>query len=373
MFSEEEKKRYERHFLLPGFGAEGQEKLRAASVLVIGAGGLGCPVLQYLAAAGIGRIGIVDDDTVDFSNLQRQILYDESDIGKPKAEAAAVRIRRINPRVDAVVYRERLVNRNALELFAAYDLIVDATDNFSSRYRISDAAVLSGKPCVSGSVFRFEGQVYALNVPAADGKRSPDYRMLFPEEPGKKNGVDCNTAGVLGVLPGIVGTMQAAETIKIITGLGEPLAGKIFLIDIRTMQSLTVAVPAGEKKPGSFPASAQAFLDWDYGDGTCATPGEIEAAALQELLDTDPGLVLVDVRMPGEFPEVEKLEALQIPLPELQSRADEIPSGGTVVLFCKSGVRSRQAAGVLRSCLPGRKILSLAGGVVSWNRSVISE
>jgi molybdopterin/thiamine biosynthesis adenylyltransferase len=243
MLNQEENKRYNRHVILDQVGLEGQLKLKAAKVLVIGAGGLGCPVLQYLTAAGVGTIGIIDFDTIDLSNLQRQILFTKNDLGKNKAEVAAQRLKQLNDQVKFKAYPERLTTKNALELFSAYDLIIDGTDNFSTRYLVNDAAVLTNKPLVYGSIYKFEGQVAVFNY-----ENGATYRCLFPVPPKAGTVKNCSEIGVIGVLPGIIGTQQANEAIKIIVGIGKPLSGQLLIYDALKASYLTVGIQRSEEE-----------------------------------------------------------------------------------------------------------------------------
>ncbi len=264
MLSKEEISRYNRHLILPGFGVQSQEKLKQSKVLVIGAGGLGCPVLLYLTAAGVGEIGIVDFDTVEESNLQRQVLFTVNDIGKPKAEVAAAKLSLQNQFIKFNTYSLRLENKSALAIFPEYDIIIDGTDNFATRYLVNDACVLLGKPLVHGAIYKFEGQVSVFNYTDRSGKTGPSYRCLFPVPPAAGSVANCSEIGVLGVLPGIIGTLQATEAIKLITGIGEPLSGKLMLFDALTMNSTLVKINRNQARVNDVPKDTAAFLKTDY-------------------------------------------------------------------------------------------------------------
>ena len=287
--------------ILPEVGETGQRKLLQAKVLVVGAGGLGCPVLQYLVAAGVGTIGIVDDDTVALSNLHRQVLYDTADIGLPKAERAALKLHHLNPDVQLHVRTMRLTNQNALGLIDAYDIIVDGTDNFASRYVINDACVLLGKPLVYGAVSKFEGQVAVFNSIAAGG-RTANYRDLFPVPPAAGEVLNCAESGVLGVLPALIGTMQAAEVLKLITGIGQLLLDCLLTYNTLTNQLFQIAIAPSEATSDLIPKDAAAFLSMDY-DWACAAPNVVEINSEDfESLMHDPSIAIIDVREHDEVP-----------------------------------------------------------------------
>lgn len=369
MLTVEEISRYKRQLSLPGFGENAQEKLKAASVLVIGAGGLGSPVLLYLAAAGVGTIGIVDHDKVDVSNLQRQILYTVDDIGNFKAEAAANKIGLLNPHTIVHVISENINTKNAFRCIEKYDIIVDCTDNFATRYLINDACVLQEKPCVSGSVFRFEGQVIVLNALQKDGSRGPDYRQLFPYSTTNESGIDCNSAGVLGVLPGIIGTLQATEVIKLITHTGEILSGQLLLIESLNMQILKIklpSIPSDERKP----KNRNEFEQWNYAGEPCEYNQTISPDELAVLLANPVPPVVIDVRMPMEYPEADGIVALNIPLPILEQQIGQIPNTEVIIFFCKSGQRSAKAVEIASKHLYPKSLYSLKGGIEEWNRIV---
>jgi sulfur-carrier protein adenylyltransferase/sulfurtransferase len=327
----EEKNRYARHLTLAEVGLAGQQQLKAARVLVIGAGGLGCPVLQYLAAAGVGTLGIVDFDLVEESNLQRQILFTGADLGKPKAEAAREKLRQLNPLVQVVPYVTRLTAANALALLQGYDLVIDGSDNFATRYLVNDACVLLDKPLVFGSIFRFEGQVSVFNY-----QGGPTYRCLYPE-PGEL--AACAEAGVLGVLPGLVGCLMANETIKLITGAGQVLSGRLLVLDALTLHFSTFTFsPDPENKhirslPAATPPCGEAIAD-------------ISAADLMARLAGGQQLTLLDVREEAEY-AAGNIGAIPLPLHSLEQSLGTIAGDLPVVVHCQTGLRSRKAADIL--------------------------
>lgn len=338
----EEEERYARHLALPDFDVQAQQKLKAAKVLVVGAGGLGSPLLLYLAAAGVGTLGIVDFDTIDLSNLQRQILYTPQDLGKSKAHTAAERIRALNPHIEVIVHETALNAENALGIIANYDLVADGTDNFPTRYLVNDACVLSGKINVYASIFRYEGQVSVFNYLLADGQRGVNYRNLYPEPPPPGTVPSCAEGGVLGVLPGIIGSMQANEVIKIITGIGEPLAGKLFLFDAASMSSRVIKLMA------QAPYAITALRETNY----YCTPAQLEVpsisqATLEEWRKEGRSFQLIDVRQPEEYAR-KNLGGLLIPLAELLDNLDKIERSYPVVIHCQSGMRSKEAILVLQ-------------------------
>ncbi len=369
MLSQDEINRYSRHILLPEIGIAGQEKLKRAKVLVIGAGGLGCPVLQYLTAAGIGTLGIVDFDKVDVSNLQRQILYGVDDIGKAKVDRAIHRLSGQNPFVKFVAHAVQLNNQNALEIIKEYDLVIDGTDNFPTRYLVNDACVLLNKSLVYGSINRFEGQVSVFNYSSGPEKKGPTYRCLFPNPPAAIDVPNCSEAGVLGVLPGIVGTFQANEAIKIITGIGEVLSGKLFLINALSMQNYTIAFERDETVAES--VSLEQFKKNDYElfcNGSPSTASrEITATELHQLLAKDrTAIQLIDVREINEQPIVNALKELHIPLNSIIKNADQIDAQKKVIVFCKTGVRSHHAIRALQTEKGLNNLYNLKGGVMEW-------
>lgn len=334
--------RYARQIALPGFGPERQARLRGASVLIVGAGGLGSPAALYLAAAGIGRLGLVDFDVVDVTNLQRQILYGTRDSGTPKLEAALARLSDLNAEVEVVPHDARLTSENALEILSGYDVVIDGSDNLPTRYLVSDACVLLGKPNVYGSVFRFEGQASVFD-------RGFCYRCLYPDPPPPHLVPSCEQGGVLGVLPGIVGTIQATEAIKLIAGIGETLTGRLLMVDALSMRFRTIELPKRNHAP------VETLVDYE----------ELCNPLSTTTLD---GAVIVDVRELHEWDAGHIDGALHIPLGSLPARADELPRDRDVVVYCFMGGRGSRAAELLRRAGFGRA-RNLTGGYQAWLRS----
>jgi molybdopterin/thiamine biosynthesis adenylyltransferase/rhodanese-related sulfurtransferase len=328
MFNSEELKRYSRHLLLSEIGEEGQRNLKAAKVLVVGAGGLGCPVLQYLAAAGVGTIGIVDYDVVEESNLQRQILYTSEDVGKPKAIVAKTKLAAQNPHIIIVSHPVQLSSENALEIFAAYDSVVDGSDNFATRYLVNDACVILGKVLVFASIFRFEGQVSVFNY-----KNGPTYRCLYPEPPADGEVPGCSETGVIGVLPGIAGTLQANEVIKIITGIGEPLNGKLLVFDALNMQFNIFNVKVNP--------SNLILKELKSVSVFCAAIKELSGEEIAEALK-ERSAVVIDVRSPEEHQQG-NIGGKNIPLNELEHKLEQFSKDTSFVFYCASGTRSKKA------------------------------
>jgi molybdopterin/thiamine biosynthesis adenylyltransferase/rhodanese-related sulfurtransferase len=370
--SKEEVLRYSRHLIMPEVGMEGQLKLKAAKVLCIGTGGLGAPLGVYLAAAGVGRIGLVDFDTVDLTNLQRQILFSTSDVGRPKIEAAADRLRSMNPEIQIDTFERRLTSENALDLFKDYDLIVDGTDNFPTRYLVNDACVLLGKQNVYGSIFRFEGQVTVFGAPGG-----PCYRCLYPEPPPPGLVPSCAEGGVLGVLPGIVGSIQAAETLKLIIGRGEPLIGRLLLFDALAMRFRELKLRKNPECPvcGAHPTVTK-LIDYaefcgirgEESPAPQTTVPEIAPRELKARLDRGDALFILDVREPHEY-QICNLGGHLIPLGDLSRRVSELDSSREIVAHCRSGKRSAEAVEFLRKA-GFRKILNLKGGILAWSDEV---
>ncbi|WP_092739996.1 HesA/MoeB/ThiF family protein [Hymenobacter psychrophilus] len=355
MLTKEEKRKYRRHIQLPEIGEAGQLKLKAARVLVVGAGGLGCPVLQYLAAAGVGTLGIVDADVVDESNLHRQILYGPADVGRSKAETAAAVVARLNPLIGTEVHAVRLDMGNVRALVGAYDVVVDGTDNFATRYLLNDACVLLGRPLVSGAIYKFEGQVSVFNF-----EGGPTYRCLFPVPPGAAEAPNCSATGVLGVLPGVVGTAQATETLKVLLGLGEVLSGRLWLFDALTFATRTLrfarrpeqaALYLGTADPAAYAELCQPVLP------------TLTAAALRRELAGPAAPLLLDVREPHEYAAGHLSGAVSLPLSQLEARAAEVPATGPVVVYCQGGTRSVRAVALLQEGLGLRNLRSLDGGI----------
>ncbi len=360
-----EKNRYSRHILLDKVGLEGQEKLNGAKVLVIGAGGLGCPVLQYLTAAGIGTIGVIDFDTVDETNLQRQILFTVNDIGTNKAEAAKNRLKQLNPHININVYPEKLTTKNALHLFSEHDIIVDGTDNFSTRYLVNDACTITEKPLVYGAIYKFEGQVTVFNY-----KGGPTYRCLFPEPPKAGSVPNCSEIGVIGVLPGLIGTQQANEVIKIVLGIGEPLSGKLLTYNSLDNSFFALNVNRSEEQVQKVLDERANFEDIDY-DFFCGITSEnnlneISIDELKELFNSSEDFQIVDVREEWEQPRVEKENVLVAPLHELAQYVAEISKTKKVVVVCQHGIRSAAAIEQLEKEHNFNNLINLQGGAVNW-------
>ncbi len=355
--------RYARHLILPEVGREGQRRLARASVLLVGAGGLGSPAALYLAAAGVGRLGVVDHDVVDATNLQRQILYGDADVGRAKVEAANERIAQANPHVDVTLHRERLTGANARAIIRAYDLVVDGSDNFPTRYLVNDACVLERVPYVYGAVLRWEGQASLFGAP--DG---PCYRCLFPEPPPPGLVPNCAEAGVLGVLPGIVGSLQALEAVKWIIGAGSSLMGRLLIFDALYTEWREVRVPRSPDCPvcGDHPTQRD-LIDYDRFCGVPEPVAVVEVEELRAELAHGPQPFLVDVREPHEWAlgNLEAQGARLIPLGELGRRLHELPESGPIVVYCASGRRSEDAVRMLSAAgIHGAR--SLTGGYQSW-------
>jgi sulfur-carrier protein adenylyltransferase/sulfurtransferase len=381
--SNDEIRRYSRHLILPEIGMQGQRRLKSSSVLLIGAGGLGSPVALYLAAAGVGRIGLVDPDVVDESNLQRQILHGTASLGRPKVDSARERLTDINPNVEIETRREPFTSATALDVARDYDLIIDGTDNFPTRYLSNDVSVLLGKPNIYGSIFRFEGQVSVFWA-----ERGPCYRCLFPEPPPPGAVPSCAEGGVLGILPGVVGTLQATEAIKVLAGIGEPLIGRLMLYDALAMRFRELRIPkdpncpiCGTNPTITAPIDYEAFCGMPSHDGSNYTNGhsnkveenamavrEISVEELAKLRESGEPHTLIDVREPNEY-EVANLGGTLIPLGELEQRAGEVPREGRVIVHCKLGGRSTRAVEYLQS-QGYDNVENLTGGITAWSDRV---
>ena len=367
----EELIRYDRHLLLPQVGVEGQRKLKAASVLLIGAGGLGSPLALYLAAAGVGRIGIVDFDVVDASNLQRQVLHGTKDIGRPKLQSATDRLRDLNPYIRIDTYETMLRADNALEICQDYDIIIDGTDNFQTRYLVNDVCVLLGKPNVYGSIFRFEGQA-SVFYPGVGG---PCYRCLYPEPPPPGLVPSCAEGGVLGILPGIVGVIQAAEAVKLILNEGESLVGRLLLFDALKMQFRELRLRRSQQCPADGQCTlVQGLIDYDQFCGVAPAPAadvvaawEITPGQLKDKLDRGEEITIIDVREPHEWQiaNLASYGACLIPLGQFPQRLHDINPADDIVVHCKVGGRSAQAYEVLKQAGYTR-IKNLKGGILAW-------
>ncbi len=377
--NKEEFKRYSRHLIIPEFGLEGQKRLKAAKVLVVGAGGLGSPLLQYLAAAGIGKIGIVDFDVVEDSNLQRQVLFGVADLGKSKAQAAKERLLNLNPHIEIQTYETRISSENALEIIKDYDLVADGTDNFPTRYLINDACVLLDKPNVYASIFRFEGQLSVFNYVDAEGVRGPNYRDLFPEPPPPGLVPSCAEGGVIGVLPGILGSLQANEVIKLLSGVGEPLSGRLFLFDASSFQTRTLKVRRDPANPlnGENPTQTE-LIDYQQFCGIGDTAAEeravkeVDVEDLKSLQESGEQFQLIDVREPYEY-EIANLEGELIPLGVIADAALKIKRDQKVVIHCRSGKRSAKAIRTLEDLHGFDNLYNLKGGILAYAEEVNPE
>jgi molybdopterin/thiamine biosynthesis adenylyltransferase/rhodanese-related sulfurtransferase len=370
--SKEEYERYSRHIILPEVGLEGQKKLKAAKVLCIGTGGLGSPLLLYLAAAGVGRIGIVDFDVVDASNLHRQIIHGTSWVGKPKIQSAKQRILEINPNCQVDLYETRLTAANALDIFAPYDIVVDGTDNFPTRYLVNDACVLTGKPSVYGSIFRFEGQATVFNY--QDG---PNYRDLYPDPPPPGLVPSCAEGGVLGVLCGVIGTIQATETIKIILGQGTTLSGRLLLYDALQMKFRELKLRPNPVRP-----VIDRLIDYEQFCGIPSAKGmetdspipEITVQELKEIIDRNSGeYVIVDVRNPNEYEIAAIPGSVLVPLPEIEQgngveKIRSLLNGHKLIVHCKMGGRSAKALSILQKA--GIEGVNVKGGINAWSMEI---
>lgn len=347
--STEEQQQYSRHLILDEISDSGQLKLKQAKVLVIGAGGLGCPILQYLAAAGVGTIGIVDHDRIDQSNLQRQILYTHDDLGEFKAEVAASKLSRLNPFITFKIHLKKLTVENAIQLFSKYDIIVDGTDNFPTRYLVNDAAILTNKPVVFGSIFKFEGQVSVFNY-----KSGPTYRCLYPTPPKPNEVPNCSEIGVLGVLPGIIGSLQANEVLKIILEFGRVLSGKI----------LTYNALSSEQLIFNFKKNTAIHIEAlrDNYESFCGITYEITEITFEDYLKNKLNYNVLDVRTLAERHDY-SIESLHIPLNELDKRLDEIPKNKALLVYCKSGIRSKAAIEILNKNNFSKQTVNLKGGL----------
>ncbi len=366
--SNEEIRRYARHLIMPEVGLEGQKKLKAARVLAVGTGGLGSPLAVYLAAAGVGTIGLVDFDVVDESNLHRQILFGTSDVGKPKLEAAVRRLKDMNPNVEVVCFEERLTSENALEIVRGFDVVADGTDNFPTRYLVNDACVLTGKPNVYASIFRFEGQASVFWA-----KKGPCYRCLYAEPPPPGAVPSCAEGGVLGILPGLLGVIQATETIKLVLGSGDPLIGRLLLVDALSMSFREVKL---RKNPdcsvcGPRPTVTK-LIDYEAfcglepaADGSDLGMPELSVEELAAMRRRGDAFVLVDVREPHEVAICELSGSIKIPLGALAENLHRLSPADEIVVHCRSGSRSAKAVALLRQA-GFRKARNLAGGILAW-------
>ncbi len=396
----EEVKRYSRHVIMPEVGLEGQRKLKASSVLLIGTGGLGSPLALYLAAAGVGRIGLVDYDIVDESNLQRQIIHGQSTIGKSKLDSAEIRMHDLNPFTRVDKYNVPLTSENALELFEPYDVIIDGTDNFPTRYLVNDACVKLGKPNVYGSIFRFEGQLSVFHA-----EEGPCYRCMFPSPPPPGLVPSCAEGGVLGILPGTIGTLQATEGIKLLLGIGEPMIGRMLLYDALEMSFTTIKIRKDPNCPVcSIPKEDVELIDYEQfcgmpahdksefgkqnGSQEKANMDEITVTELKSRLDAGEDLLILDVRNPIEW-DISALDGtLRIPKPDIEAALNdvlagrkpreatvlaEIPTDREIIVHCRSGVRSADSIGFLRKAGYENKLVNLKGGILAWADEIDPE
>lgn len=374
LFTKEELARYNRHIIIPGFGMEAQTKLKHAKVLVIGSGGLGSPVLLYLAAAGIGTLGIVDFDVVDDSNLQRQVLFGVESVGKPKVEAARARLIALNPHLDIRLHNTHINSSNALDIIRDYDVVADGTDNFPTRYLVNDACVLLNKPNVYASIFQFDGQVSAFNYVDAKGNRGPNYRDLYPTPPPPGLVPSCAEGGVLGVLPGIIGSLQALEVIKVITGVGETLSGRFYTFDALQFESNTFRIKKRANNPisGDNP-TITALIDYEQFCGMKAIEEkpmkEITAKELYDLQVKGEPIQIIDVREPHEY-EIANIGGELIPLSTVADNADQISRDKKVIVHCKVGGRSAKAIKELEEKFGFTNLYNLKGGILSWIEEV---
>ena len=365
--SNDEVLRYSRHLIMPEVGMEGQLKLKAAKVLCIGAGGLGSPLALYLAAAGVGTLGIVDFDVVDYTNLQRQIIHSTADVGRKKLDSAAEKLKSINPFLNLRTFETRLTSQNALDLFRDFDIIADGTDNFPTRYLVNDACVLTGKPNVYGSIFRFEGQASVFAT-----KDGPCYRCLYPEPPPPGLVPSCAEGGVLGILPGLVGIIQATETIKLILGTGEPLIGRLLLVDALGMKFRELKLRKNPDCPAcGTHRTLTGLIDYNEFCGIRGeekpvetTVPEMQVEELKRRLDAGENLFVLDVREPHEY-QICNINGYLIPLGDLPKRVNELDSSREIVAHCRSGVRSAKAVDFLRQA-GFKKVSNLAGGILAW-------
>ncbi|HSZ33499.1 MAG TPA: molybdopterin-synthase adenylyltransferase MoeB [Puia sp.] len=376
-FSKAELARYNRHIIIPEFGEEAQLKLKAAKVLIIGSGGLGSPALLYLTAAGVGTIGIVDFDVVDDSNLQRQVLFDIREIGKPKVEAAKRRLEALNPYVNIIIHNTHINSGNALQIIKDYDVVADGTDNFPTRYLINDATLLLDKPNVYGSIFQFEGQVSVFNYVNQKGERGPNYRDLYPTPPPPGLVPSCAEGGVIGVLPGIIGSLQALEVIKVITGIGESLSGRFYTFDALNFESRTFNIKRREDNPvnGKNPTISE-LIDYEQFCNMKAIEEkpikEISVNELRRWQLSDKKFKLVDVREPSEY-KIVQIGGELIPLGTISSHSNQIPKDIEVVFYCKSGIRSSKAIRELEEKFGFNNLYNLKGGILAYIENIQPE
>lgn len=366
IFSKSELERYSRHLILPEFNIDGQQKLKNAHVLVVGTGGLGSPLLLYLAAAGVGTIGLVDFDTIDESNLQRQVLFTTEDVGKLKVEVAAEKLQKLNPYIKVIAHNLHLTSENALEVIQKYDLVADGTDNFPTRYLVNDACVLLGKPLIYASIYRFEGQVSVFNYPLEDGEFGPNYRDLFPEPPPPELVPSCAEGGVLGVLPGMIGSMQANEVIKVVAKIGKPLVGRLLLFDALNFETQIIQFSKQKNT-----VQITQLIDYEQFCNPKSkhsnTPTDIYEITVQELAEMQKqgnSFQLIDVRESYEY-DISNLGGKLIPLKELEKRMDEFAKEELIIVHCRTGKRSAKAVQMLQKA-GFTTVKNLKGGILAW-------
>ncbi len=357
MLDSSELKRYSRHIIMPEVGLKGQEKLKQAKVLVIGAGGLGCPVLQYLTASGVGTIGILDYDKVSVSNLHRQILYTDDDLGKPKTEIASKKLKKLNPFVNFQIHNVKLTKENALEIISEYEIIIDGSDNFSTRFLVNDACIILNKPLVFGAIYKFMGQVSVFNY-----KNGPTYRCLFPEQPVDNEIPNCSTIGVIGVIPGIIGTMQASETIKIIIENGDVLSGKLFQIDALSFKTDVISFEKDTESPEIKELGEYGdFCELDSENGI----NEIHVEDLKQRLENKEDLIIYDVRSKQEYTS-HNIGGILISVDDLFNQPELIQKDKTVVIMCEIGVKSSAVVEYFQKVRNPDNVFNLKGGIQEW-------
>ncbi len=376
-FSKDELARYNRHIIIPDFGIEAQSKLKASKVLVVGSGGLGSPLLLYLAAAGVGTLGIVDFDVVDDSNLHRQVLFGIEDVGKPKVDAAKRRLESLNPYIQIKTYNTRITSSNILEILSEYDVVADGTDNFPTRYLVNDAAVLTGKTNVYASIFQFEGQVAVFNYRNAQGELGPNYRDLYPTPPPPGLVPNCAEAGVLGVLPGIIGSLQGLEVIKVITGIGEPLSGRFFTFDALSFETRTFNISRNPANPlNGINPTIHSLIDYEAFCGLkLAEESLVNEISVKELFSwqkSGEDFQLIDVREPHEY-EIANIGGELIPLATIENSIEKIDRSKKVVVHCKMGGRSAKAIKQLQEQFGFVNVYNLKGGIIAWIDEVQPE
>lgn len=375
-FSKQELERYSRHLIIPEFGMEGQRRLKESKVLVVGTGGLGAPLLQYLTAAGVGIIGLVDFDVVEDSNLQRQVLFTTADVGRPKVEAAVERLSAQNPHITFHAHNTMLTSDNALDIIKDYDIVADGTDNFPTRYLVNDACVKLGKVNVYASIFRFEGQLSVFNFKREDGSYGPNFRDMFPSPPPPGLVPSCAEGGVIGVLPGILGSLQANEVIKVASGVGDPLDGRLFILDASSFETRTLKLGKSDKndiRPES--AGSIELIDYDQFCGIGVeeknerTVKTVDVETLNRWMAIKKDFQLIDVREPYEY-EISHINGHLIPKADLVKRIDEIDQNRDVVIHCRSGQRSADAIRLIEDKFGYDNLYNLDGGILEWAEKI---